>query len=111
MGFHPEALGKDPLAAAIRARELNAAVHGERRRVTAGDEPSSHWPPGSMGDVISQWQQSDGYKALVRSTQQSYGRYVLVIEKWCGRARPQTVSRKAIKAWQRAQSLVSVRLL
>lgn len=97
-GFHPEKLGKDPVAAAARARELNAAVDREKEQ-PAGLQG---WPPGSMGEVIELWRKSDAWAKLAPKTQHGYDYCLRPIEKWCGQARPEAVSRKAIKAWQRA---------
>lgn len=102
LGFHPETLGKDAAAAIVRAAVLNAAAAEEARRAVLGEPTSQHWPTGSMGEVIELWRQSDAWAALTRTTQQSYARYILLIETWCGRSQPEAVTRKAIKSWQRA---------
>lgn len=98
LGFHPEKLGKDPVAAATRARELNAAVRREKEH----PDSTRGWPPGSMGEVIEQWRQSDAWAKLAPKTRHGYDYCLRPIEKWCGQARPDAVTRKAIKAWQRA---------
>ncbi len=73
LGFHPERLGKDPITAAARARELNAAVIVEQQRALQGEPSSAHWPPGSIGDVIGLWQRSPAWAKLAPATRHGYG--------------------------------------
>jgi integrase len=98
-GFAPEALGKNAVAAVSRARDLN--LQAESQSPPSNRDPH-HVAEGTIAWLIRQWQRSPGWGDLAPETRKSYGAAFKAIEVWCGHYEPRAVTRKAIKAWQRA---------
>lgn len=99
LGFTPHALGTDEVEAIRRAKELNARVFGEAAR-----EP--YQPPvrkETIAWIIKHcYLPSPQFTELADKTKIGYRRALLQIERWAGDQPARAVSRKAIKAWQRA---------
>jgi integrase len=99
LGFRPIALGIDEVEAIRRAKDLNARVWGEAAR-----EP--YQPPvrkETIAWIIKHcYLPSEQFTELAEKTKVGYKRALLQIERWAGDQPVRAVSRKAIKAWQRA---------
>lgn len=99
LGFRPVTLGTDEASAITRAKELNAKVYGEAAR-----EP--YEPPvrkETIAWVIKHcYLPSVQYTKLSEKTKVGYLRALSQIERWAGDQPARMVTRKAIKAWQRA---------
>lgn len=102
LGFKSEALGADPIGAAAKGKALNAAVEREERRIALGEAPEATIKEGTVAWLIRQWQGSSAWSDLQPSTRRVYAQALRAIEEWCGERHPAVVSRKAVKAWQRA---------
>jgi len=98
LGFTPERLGKDPVRAIVKAKALNAQVASAGKSGGQQDQVRE----GTMAWLIRQWVASPAWAALSPSTRKNYKKALGVIEAWCGLVPPRAVTRKAIKAWQRA---------
>jgi integrase len=99
LGFTPHALGTDEVAALARAREINARVHGEAAR--APFEPLVRKE--TVACIIRHcYLPSDQFTRLSKTTKVGYRRALMKIERWAGDQPVRAVTRKAIKAWQRA---------
>jgi integrase len=98
LGFGPEALGKELVPALIRARELNAQTETAGK----GDAAPTHPVAGTVAWLIRQWQTSSRWPTLSPHTRHSYSKALSAIDDWCGTYHPKSVTRKAIKAWQRS---------
>src|SRR5437868_11993947 len=95
LGCTPEPLGKDLWLAIARAKALNAEA-------AAGKPDVGQVRPGTMTWLIRQRQASPGWTDLSRHTRKNYEMAFKAIEAWCGDYPPRSVTRKAIKAWQRS---------
>lgn len=99
LGFRPVTLGTDEALAIARAKELNAKVYGEVAR-----EP--YEPPvrkETIAWVIKHcYLPSAQFTGLADKTKIGYLRALSQIERWAGDQPARMVTRKAIKAWQRA---------
>jgi integrase len=100
LGFCPEALGADPVAALKRAREINQQVAKAISRDTA--EPLAIAAEGTVAWAIRQFQASNSWRELQPSTHRGYQQGLDRVEAWCGDKRIEQVTRKAVKIWQAA---------
>jgi integrase len=95
LGCTPEPLGKDLGLALARANALNAEA-------AAGRPGAGQVREGTVTWLIRQWQASPAWADLAEDSRQSYRMCFRAIEAWCGDYPPRSVTRKAIKAWQRS---------
>lgn len=98
LGFHAEPLGTDEIRAIERARALNAGVTAELMNQGVTGTPAE----GTISYVIALYKKSDTWLTLSPKTQRGYQQALDRIETWAGDRPARTVTRKAIKTWQRA---------
>ena len=100
LGFASEALGRDEVKALARAKQLNDQV----ARMLADGEALLPRPPqeGTISWVIAEvWRKSARWKRLAPKTVRGYEQAIAAIEDWCGDKPAASITRKAVKVWQR----------
>ncbi len=96
-GFHPEALGRDPIAAAARAEALNGQWDALHANAPAG--PVS----GSMAWLIREHQRSDEYKGRVKASNEEVDRACKIIGERFGKYQVAAIERRHVKKFYKDQ--------